>query len=205
MSNITIGWSNTVPAANDLVGLGDDAIRSLKSNVQGALDAEHFFPSAGGAAGAHRAGSARVFVGTASQVSSADTSGRLMWNSTDSTLHYVGSEGTGVIGGVRDLSVTTNLPPLSASSRFVISVVSFTQNTWPSGPVSTGMPAASSALRPFYFASVVTTASSILTPVFPMVFGATANAPQVGLYKADGSASTETWTVNLLCVGFGPA
>lgn len=99
MSNITIGWNNSTPTDSDLVGQGDDVIRSVKSNVQGMLDAEHFFPSVGGAAGAHRRGSARVFVGPSSQVSSADTDGRLMWNSTTSQLNYLSSNTSIVIGG----------------------------------------------------------------------------------------------------------
>ena len=100
MSNITIGWNNNTPADTDLVGQGDDAIRSLKSNLQGALDAEHFFPSAGGAAGAHRRGSARVYVGPSSQVSSVDTDGRLMFNSSLSQLVYLDSTRSVVVGGV---------------------------------------------------------------------------------------------------------
>lgn len=99
MSGVTIGWSNTSPTATDLVGQGDDEIRSLKSNLQGALDAEHVFPAAGGLAGVHRAGSARVFVGPSSQVSSADTSGRLMFNSTLSRLVYLDSVSSTLVGG----------------------------------------------------------------------------------------------------------
>lgn len=99
MSNTTISWNNNTPADTDLVGQGDDTIRSLKSNLQGALDAEHFFPSAGGAAGAHRKGSARVFVGASSEVSSADTDGRLMFNSSISQLVYLNSTASVVVGG----------------------------------------------------------------------------------------------------------
>lgn len=99
MSGLTVGWSNTSPTATDLVGQGDDEIRSLKSNLQGALDAEHLFPAAGGYAGVHRAGSARVFVGTSSQVSSTDTDGRLMFNSTLSRLVYLNSTSSTLIGG----------------------------------------------------------------------------------------------------------
>ena len=59
MSGVTLGWDNTTPTATGLVGQGDDEIRSLKSNIQGGLDAEHLWPAAGGLAGVHRAGSAR--------------------------------------------------------------------------------------------------------------------------------------------------
>jgi hypothetical protein len=99
MSNVTIGWNNATPTDSDLVGQGDDVIRSIKSNVQAALDAEHFFPSAGGAAGAHRRGSARIYVGPSSEVSSADTDGRMMWNSTTSQLNYLNSSTSVIVGG----------------------------------------------------------------------------------------------------------
>ena len=100
MSGTTIAWDSTTPTATDLVGQGDDVIRSLKSNMQGALDAEHLWPSAGGYSGLHRKGSARVFVGTSSQVSSADTDGRLMFNSTLSHLVYLDSARSVIVGGV---------------------------------------------------------------------------------------------------------
>lgn len=128
MSNITIGWDNATPGDNDLVGQGDDVIRSLKSNLQGALDAEHVFPSAGGAAGAHRRGSARVFVGPASEVSSADTDGRLMWNSGASTLLYAGSEGLGAIGGAGALILGGSSANLSVDSTKRVAVSIQSQN-----------------------------------------------------------------------------
>lgn len=99
MSGTTIAFDITTPTATDLVGQGDDAIRSLKSNLQGALDAEHLWPVAGGLSGVHRKGSARVFVGPSSQVSSADTDGRLMFNSTLSRLVYLDSASSTLVGG----------------------------------------------------------------------------------------------------------
>ena len=205
MSGVTIGWDNAAPANTDLVGQGDDQIRSFKSNVQGGLAAEHLWPSGGGLSGVHALGSARVFVGPASQVSSADTSGRLMFDSTNSKLHYVGVEGTAAIGGQTGVSMSTLLPPLSASSSFWCSFISVTQNTWPTGPLSMGMPVASALLRPAYFASVFTTVASVLTPVFPVIFGSTPNSPQIGLFNLDGSQSTLTWTVNVFAIGYGPS
>lgn len=99
MSNVTIGWNNATPTDSDLVGQGDDVIRSIKSNVQAALDAEHFFPSAGGAAGAHRRGSARIYVGPSSEVSSADTDGRMMFNTSTNQLNYLSSTSSTIVGG----------------------------------------------------------------------------------------------------------
>lgn len=116
MSNVTIGWNNATPTDSDLVGQGDDVIRSIKSNVQAALDAEHFFPAAGGAAGAHRRGSARIYVGSSSQVSSADTDGRMMFNTTTGQLNYLSSTSSTIVGG-RD--VPHYVRPPSALSRYI--------------------------------------------------------------------------------------
>lgn len=201
---MSIGWSETSPANTDLVGQGDDAIRSLKSTIRVGVGAEHVWPTSSGNAGAHKLGSARVFVGPSSQVSSADTTGRLMWNSTDSTLNYVGAEGTAAIGGATGVSFSTILPTLSASSRYYMSCISVTQNTWPTGPLTFGMPVASALLRPFYYVSVFTTQASVLTPVIPVIFDSTPNSPKVALFNFDGTASTDTWTINVMAVGFGP-
>lgn len=206
MSNVSIAWNESSPANTDLVGQGDDEIRSLKSNLRGGLAAEHDWPTSGPAnAGGHKLGSARVFVGTNSQVSSADTSGRLMWDSSNSNLNYVGAEGTGFIGGAYGVSFSTILPPLSAASRFMVSCVSVTQATWPTGPISMGLPPSHAGLRPFYFVSICTHApGSALTGVTAWVDDQITNGPKVYLYNPDGSASTDTWTVNVMAVGFGP-
>ena len=99
MSNISIGWDQTAPTDSDAAGAGAAAFRSLKSNIQGGLGAEHVWPTANGNAGAHKAGSARVFVGASSAVSSADTTGRLMFNSTLSQLVYLDSASSTIVGG----------------------------------------------------------------------------------------------------------
>lgn len=201
MSGITIFWNNASPASGDVAGLGDDEIRSLKSNLQGALDAEHVFPSAGGFAGAHRAGSARISVGTTSQLSSADTSGRLFFNSQTSTLHYVGSEGTAFIGGHRVPSLMSSVHVISNTSIMGMSMVSFTLGSFPSGPIATGLAYNGN----FYFASVVTSGVGA-SACYPMVFNAGSNAPSVNVYNTAGTPlSGVTVTVNLLCFGFTPS
>lgn len=86
MSGVDILWDETSPPGPESVGLGAARIRSLKTSVRNALDAEHHFPSSSSTAGAHRLGSARAFYGTQSQVSSADTTGRLMVTSNTSRL-----------------------------------------------------------------------------------------------------------------------
>ena len=93
-------WNESTPADADLVGLGAGAIRSILTNLRGPLDSEHVFPTVGGSvSGIHRKGSAVAFVGTASQVSSTDTDGRLMLTSNTSRFYHVGSTLTQFIGG----------------------------------------------------------------------------------------------------------
>jgi len=94
-----IGWDETKPAGADSLGLGDDEIRSLKTALRTGLGAEHLWPSGGGDAGIHLPGSARVYGGTQSLVSSTGTEGRLMQTSDTSRLFGVGSGGTSFLGG----------------------------------------------------------------------------------------------------------
>lgn len=100
MPGVNIGWDNATPAGSESVSLGDDRIRSAKSSIQQWGDAEHVFPSSGGAgSGVHRPGSAVAFYGAQSLVSSSDTEGRLMFTSNTSRLFGTPSNGTVLIGG----------------------------------------------------------------------------------------------------------
>ena len=107
LGGITAGWNENAPANTDSAGNGDDEIRSAKSNLRGALDSEHNFPSTGGAnTGYHRLGSARPFVEPASRVSSTGTDGRLIFNSTDSTFWNSGAAAASLLGGPQVLMAT---------------------------------------------------------------------------------------------------
>jgi hypothetical protein len=121
MSNIQIGWNEATPAVSDLAGNGYAVINSLKSNVRGALDSEHEFPSTGGPAGSHRTGSARAFYGVESTVSALEN-GRLMVSSDNSRLFHVGSTGTMYLGAADGLSWRTTVTwgVLSQKSRVEI-------------------------------------------------------------------------------------
>jgi hypothetical protein len=100
LGGANIGWVETDPPDTASAGLGDDEFRSLKTALRNALDSEHNWPSGGGAdTGYHRLGSARVFVGTQSTVSSSGTIGRLQLTSDTSRLFGVGSGGTSLFGG----------------------------------------------------------------------------------------------------------
>ena len=100
----TISWDENKPADLDSLGIGDDQIRSDKTAIRTALDAEHYFPSAGGDAGTHKLGSGRPFYGLQSAVSSTGTDARLMQTSDTSRLFHVGSGGTSFIGGATVIS-----------------------------------------------------------------------------------------------------
>ena len=98
-----INWDSR-PANDESLGLGDDVIRSLKTSLQVGLDDEHIWPSTSGDAGKHRQGSAKVYVGVQSLVSSVGTDGKLMVTSDTSRLFHVGSGGTSFVGGITVIS-----------------------------------------------------------------------------------------------------
>lgn len=106
LGGVNAGFDESVPADSENAGLGAQRIRSLETTLQQVLDSEHNFPASGGPnTGYHRLGSARVFVGTQSTVSSAGTDGRLQVTSDTSRLFHVGSGGTMLLGGATSVLV----------------------------------------------------------------------------------------------------
>jgi hypothetical protein len=97
-----IGWDETAPADGDPASSGDDAIRSVKTNISEGLGTSMYWPgTAGGStasAGIMKPGAARTFYGTQSQVSAAQ-SGQMMYASDTSRLYYVGATGPAYLGG----------------------------------------------------------------------------------------------------------
>ena len=80
LGGANINWNEASPADSDLVGQGDDEMRSIRTAIRSALDSEHNFPSTGGAGtGWHRQGSARPYYGPGSIVSSDGTNSRLFF------------------------------------------------------------------------------------------------------------------------------
>ncbi len=130
MSGTTIGFDCTTPAVGDFASLGPSVIQSFKTSVVSALDAEHGFPASGGLAGYHRAGSARAFVGLSSQISSADTAGRMM--AAGQKLYYVGSDGTWPIGGrtVPYIESGSLAASITSGHRFASSVTTGSTSTF---------------------------------------------------------------------------
>ncbi len=202
MSNVSIAWSESVPADGDLISQGAGVIRSTKTSVRAAFAAEHAFPSSGGSAGSHNRGSARAFVGPASAISSADTDGRMMWDSTNSRLMYVGSEGTNFIGGARTLSFSTAYP-LAAGQQ----IVSLMTTVVTPGLGATGgsvVYGVTFASLPSIFASVQTTGDLNGLPVVHAQIGEVQlNTCTLYLYAADGvtPSSGQTRQVNIMAIG----
>lgn len=128
MSSTTIAWSETAPANSDIAGFGASQIRSLKTALSTGLGREHVWPTSTGLAGAHAQGSARVYVGDASTLSSGDTDGRMMWVSggvgfSPQKMFYNGSEqATHVIGGRCVLMADQMLTPLGSLTSHYFSV-----------------------------------------------------------------------------------
>ena len=209
MSGITIGWNNNKPANADLFGTLDDNIRSTKSNLQGALDAEHVWSSVSQLAGHHRAGSARVFYGAKSAVSSSDTDGRMMATSATSRLYYVGSDMStfrvGMSTGLtaRSLSSTQSTVGgrVSRLSRHLISVDSISMATDQHAGVWS-FPANSQAI---FFVQVDLdsqgTAAPALVTVDNVGSGSGGMPQTVRLWHPDGSTwSGQTMIINLMSI-----
>lgn len=112
-----VGWDLTVPADTEVVGLGDDRMRSIKSSAQAALNDEHNFPSSDGTGfGYHRKGSARPYYDTTSRISSDGTDGRLMLTSDASTLYGLTAADKIFLGGPNVISAYT--APSTFPQRF---------------------------------------------------------------------------------------
>ena len=162
-----LGWDETVPSDSEAVSLGDDRIRSLKTSLRNALDAEHNWPSAGGnATGYHRLGSARVFVGAQSAVSSSGTEGRLMWASDTSRLFHVGSAGTAFIGGYTSISMGTTAG-VSLPQRHIWQEEIGLVTTGSSGSVTVTIPNSGYSGIPYIFCQpVCPVANAVYASVF---------------------------------------
>lgn len=103
-----ISWTEGAPPTTESAGLGPQQFQSLKTAIRTGLDAEHTWPTSGLGAGVHRFGSARVYYGPQSLVSSSGTDGRLMVTSDTSRLFHVGSAGTMLLGGAGTISIDSS-------------------------------------------------------------------------------------------------
>lgn len=122
---MAIGWEETVPSGTSSAAQGDDEVRSLKSTLATGLAVSHYWPGTGGgsaaSAGEMKLGAARVFVGTASQLSTAQL-GQLMLTSDTTRLYSVGPSGIVFLGG--QYAVESGSLPAAGSHYQLRSVVS---------------------------------------------------------------------------------
>lgn len=104
------GFDKTVPSNNSDAGLGDDEFRSVKSFMQAWWEEDHYATDgSANSAGEHKAGSARGFTGTTSQLSN-PTEGRVFFTSDDRGI-YVGDAS----GSTWSKYVATDLYPATDS------------------------------------------------------------------------------------------
>jgi len=185
----TIGWDEDAPADGDAASSGDDAIRSMKTNIAGGLSTSMYWPGTGGgsaaSAGIMKPGAARTFYAAESAVSAAQD-GQLMYASDTSRLWYVGSTGPVYLGGQYGIEAATN--PKAGARWHLDSGASYNGGNIPFN-VTYGA-------APRVTASLCTTASvgalSVITGVTTTGFHVGAYDERNALYAA--SAFTVYWT-----------
>lgn len=85
-------WSSQLPSGSSQIRQSDNQFRSHQSILEATLNEEHYFASTASntSAGQHQLGSARVFSGAVSSVSTRADTGRLMWTTDARQLFHVG-------------------------------------------------------------------------------------------------------------------
>ncbi len=211
MSSTTIAWDETAPADSRNAGLGASDIRSILTNTRGGLDSEHHWPSTAGLHGAHRAGSARAYYGTASQVSSVDTDGRFMFTSDTSVLFGVNSSTTVPLGG--RYATYSHATYSTGGTNRTSAVTQRVKFEFGSALLTTGsaLTTVTFTTTNFVFAPHVqiTPLQSVDSLVdVPVIAGAAATTLQVINYKVTSGASgvpAANYWVDYLAVGYVPA
>ncbi len=101
MADITGDWNKNMPSGSSLRSQGDDLMRQHWASLQSAIEDEHYFTDSPTTAGIHKQGSARIYTGTASQVSSpsdvTNAEGRLMFATDTGDLHLLGGSANTVV------------------------------------------------------------------------------------------------------------
>src|SRR3990167_8850846 len=200
IGGVNIGYDVNTPSDVESAGLGDDRIRSLKTSLQQALDAEHNFPAGGGAnTGYHALGSARPYVGAQSLVSSSGSDGRLMMTSDTSRLFGGGSGGTVLLGGWGSLSVDTTTG-VSWPQRSYWACEFGNHSIANTGPGTVTFPNSGFSGIPFVQISVVTTAAGA-SAVFVVVQSLTATGFNWQHYSDTGGSPASGAAINWLSIG----
>lgn len=186
----TISWDENAPADGDAASAGDDALRSLKTNISGGLGTSMYWPgTAGGSAasaGIMKPGAARTFVGNESAVSAAQA-GQLMYASNTSRLWYVGVDGPVYLGGQFGIECAANP---GEGARWHMASGTGT----PAAKISYGV---TYGTAPVVMASVLTSASAGL---MSSITGIETDGFYVGVYNKSGvlytsaAAASVYWT-----------
>lgn len=94
MADISGNWNKNMPSGTSLISEGDDLMRQHWGSIQSLVQDEHYFNDSLSSAGIHKPGSARVFFGPSSALSTSGAStndGRLYLESDTGNLMHVGS------------------------------------------------------------------------------------------------------------------
>jgi hypothetical protein len=210
----TIGWNENSPADSDNAGLGDDEIRSLKTNLRGGLDGEHNFPSTGGAnVGYHRYGSARPYFGPISQCSSDGTDARLFTTSNTSEVYSLSSLGAWPVGGqyalLSGLSAGVYTPTTTSKNKLSVQFGQDNVNTSTGTAIVTFAGSGYSG-KPVIFVSPTETGLVFSNAVVASVFAKSAttfgvimswNTAGTGGGPASFGTGTIGWAFNWMSIG----
>lgn len=94
MANVS-AWTRAHPSGASLLKDFDDLYRSDKSLFEASILEEHYWKDGSAASGGrHKPGSARIYSGASSAVSSTGESGRLMWDETNAQLVALHASGS---------------------------------------------------------------------------------------------------------------
>lgn len=140
-----------MPSGSSLRAQGDDLMREHWASLQSTWLEEHYFSDSSSSAGIHKPGSARIYTGTASQVSApgaTDDEGRLMYVPATNQIHVLGESAT---------TAVTRRPFVGAGVFVSVGSIGFTSATaspvtfnaerFNVGSVATGGPSGSTWLK----------------------------------------------------------
>lgn len=212
LGGIAAGAVNmAVPSIASSAGQGYLDIQSLHTSFQQALDSEHNFDATGGTWGAHKLGSARMFVAANSKLSSSDTDGRLFLDSTNSRLHHAGSSNTMLLGGQYvTLGAGYTAGSISAAYPSIASCFGMEVSC---GTILSGSVGTTLTLANTWYHAVVFVQPTTLNVAnqglggYPMTLGEIAATNQVGIFNcstvtaATGTSASTAYGVKVLVVG----
>jgi len=111
LADITNNWNKSMPSGTSLVSEGDDLMRQHWGTLEDTHKQEHYFNDSVTSAGIHKHGSARIFSGNISNLSTAgaDDANRMFYAVDDQSLHLLGTSVTTKIAGAQEGGVVRSL------------------------------------------------------------------------------------------------